>query len=466
MAIKGKKYAIIDIETTGGLIKRDKITEIAIVLHDGKQILERFESLVNPERSIPEYVSRITGITDEMVADAPKFYEVARQIVEMTEGAVFVAHNARFDYSFIREEFQRLGYTYSRKQLCTVRLAKQVFPDLRRYGLDALIRHFGIAVQNRHRAMGDTMATVELFEHILGEQESEERINSVLNLGIRESRLPPNISLEFLHNLPEETGVYYFHDVSGSVIYVGKSINIRSRVMQHFGEISNKAAKLQRSVHDITYEITGSELAALLLENHEIKKYKPQVNHAQKRDAYPFALYVAEDDTGYLNLHIQKVHRIPDPGSQVLQEYTSRSAAKSHLRALVKEFELCLNKTELSTGPGACFDRQIHQCHGACIDEEAPGEYNDRVLDVIASVSHRLKESCLIVDHGRHHEERTIIAVEDGHFRGFGYLDGGKPLTRLEEALDHVTPYPATPESMKIIHSYVASGKAERIVKW
>jgi DNA polymerase-3 subunit epsilon len=177
--LKAKKYAIIDIETTGGLVKRDKITEIAIVLHDGKQIVDRFESLVNPERSIPEYVSRITGITEEMVAEAPKFYEIAKTIVQMTEGAVFVAHNARFDYSFIREEFQRLGYTYSRRQLCTVRLARQVFPELEKFGLDALIRHFGIQIRNRHRAMDDTLATAQVFEQILLQQECEENITEI-----------------------------------------------------------------------------------------------------------------------------------------------------------------------------------------------------------------------------------------------------------------------------------------------
>ncbi len=466
MPLKGKKYAIIDIETTGGLVKRDKITEIAIVLHNGEQIVDRFESLVNPERSIPEFISRMTGITDEMVSEAPKFYEIARQIIEMTEGAVFVAHNARFDYSFIREEFQRLGYTYSRKQLCTVRLARQVFPDLKKYGLDALIRHFGIQVTHRHRAMDDTLATTEVFQYILSHNTSEEHISDVLNLGIRESRLPPGISLDFLHGLPEETGVYYFHDAHGKIIYVGKSINIRSRVMQHFGEISNKAAKLQQSVHDITYELTGSELAALLLENYEIKKHQPKINHAQKRNSYPYAMYVAEDALGYLNLRIQKGHRIPETDCRILQEYTSREAAKSHLRALVKQFSLCLNKTELATGPGACFHRHIDQCHGACVGQETPAEYNDRVLDVITAVAKNLKGSCLIIDKGRRRDERTIIAVEDGHFRGFGYLDEGVPLGQLSEAADFVKPYPESPESLKIIHSFLASKQVERVLKW
>ena len=464
--LKGKKYAIIDIETTGGLVKRDKITEIAIVLHDGYQILDRFESLVNPERSIPEYVSRMTGITEEMVAEAPKFYEIAKTIVNMTEGAVFVAHNARFDYSFIREEFQRLGYSYSRRQLCTVRLARQTFPEIQKFGLDALIRHFGIHVQNRHRAMDDTLATAKVFEYILQQKASEDNIANVLNLGIKESRLPRNITLDFLHTLPEETGVYYFHDEHGRIIYVGKSINIRNRVMQHFAEISNKSAKLQQSVHDISFEITGSELAALLLENHEIKKHQPRINHAQRRNSYPFVLYVTADDSGYLNLQIGKANKFDAPDAQSLQEYTSKEAAKGHLRLLIKQFSLCLNKTELATGPGPCFNHHIGQCSGACTKSEKPEKYNDRVLETIAAISKSLKGSCLVVEPGRSHDERTIIAIEDGHYRGFGYLDAGLPLGSISEALDHVHRYPETPESIKIIHSFLSSKSVERVLRW
>ena len=169
--MSNKKYAIIDIETTGGAAAREKITEIAIVLHDGTKVIETFETLLNPERSIPVYITQITGISDAMVAKAPKFYEVAKKIVTMTEGAVFVAHNVRFDYGFVQEEFRRLGYTYTRQQLCTVKLSRQAFPGLRSYALGNLIEHFNIKTTDRHRAMADTMATVEIFEKIFLKQE-------------------------------------------------------------------------------------------------------------------------------------------------------------------------------------------------------------------------------------------------------------------------------------------------------
>jgi DNA polymerase-3 subunit epsilon len=347
-----------------------------------------------------------------------------------------------------------------------VRLARQVFPEVGKFGLDALIRYFNIHCENRHRAMDDTLATAKVFEYILQQQESEESIIDVLNLGIKESRLPKNITLDFLHALPEETGVYYFHDESGHVIYVGKSINIRTRVMQHFAEISNKAAKLQQSVHDITYHITGSELAALLLENHEIKKHQPRINHAQRRNSYPFALYVCADGHGYLHLGIGKMHKLEVPDAQCLQEYTSKDAAKGHLRSLVKQFGLCLNKTELSTGPGACFNYHIAQCSGACIQRQQPEPYNDRVLEAMAAISKNIKGSCLVIEPGRNHEERTIIAVEDGRYKGFGYLEAGFSLSSIEDAMDHVHHYAETPESLKIIHSFISSNRVERVLRW
>jgi len=300
----------------------------------------------------------------------------------------------------------------------------------------------------------------------LHQNASEENIANVLNLGIKESRLPPGITLDFLHMLPEETGVYYLHDAEGMIVYIGKSINIRNRVMQHFAEISNKSAKLQRAVHDISYEITGSELAALLLENHEIKKHQPRINRAQRRNSYPYVIYVTSDAQGYLNLRIQKAHKIAEADGQCIQEYTSKQAAKGHLRALVRQFTLCLNKSDLATGPGPCFNHQINQCGGACISLENPEKYNDRVLETIAAVTKNLKGSCLVIEAGRSHNERTIIAVEDGHYRGFGYLEDGTALSKISEAMDHIKQYSETPESLKIIHSYLSSKKVERVLRW
>ena len=193
-----KLYAIIDIETTGGRATRDKITEIAVVLHDGQKIVDSYETLINPEVPIPYGITKLTGISQDMVESAPRFFEVAKKVVEMTEDAIFVAHNVRFDYTFIREEFARLGFTYTRKQLCTVRLSRKAFPGLKSYSLGNLIKHFEINVDDRHRAMADTLATVELFEKILNVEKGETEITDMVNMGIKESLLPPNLTMEIL----------------------------------------------------------------------------------------------------------------------------------------------------------------------------------------------------------------------------------------------------------------------------
>ncbi|MFT5385949.1 MAG: DNA polymerase-3 subunit epsilon, partial [Saprospiraceae bacterium] len=234
MIKKKKIYAVVDIETTGGRAHADKITEIAVVRHDGENILDTYQTLVNPEMAIPYNITQITGITQDMVADAPKFFEVAKKVVEMTDDAIFVAHNVRFDYNFLQQEFRRLGYSFTKRQLCTVRLSRQAFPGLPSYSLGNLIKYFNIKVNDRHRAYDDAIASAKLLEMALNQDGSEDKISQLVDLGIKESQLPQNITLEKLHDLPEECGVYYFHDKAGDLVYIGKSINIKKRVMEHF----------------------------------------------------------------------------------------------------------------------------------------------------------------------------------------------------------------------------------------
>jgi len=338
-----KKYAIIDIETTGGRADREKITEIAIILHDGEKILDKWETLINPERAIPYNITQITGITDRMVADAPKFFRVAKNIVEMTDGAIFVAHNVRFDYGFIREEFRRLGFTYMRKQLCTVRLSRKAFPGIKSYALGNLIKHFGIKVNARHRAMADTAATVEILEMIFQKEKSEDDVLDMINLGVKESKLPANITMEKLHELPEETGVYYFLNKKGKVIYVGKSNNIKKRIIEHFTSKKNKTYKLQKYVHDITYEITGSELVALLFESHEIKRLPPPINKAQRSRFFPDILFEYENQNAYRCLSFGKVKVKDRKKLNVLREFPNLNSAKGMMTRLIHQFELSQN---------------------------------------------------------------------------------------------------------------------------
>ena len=452
-----KIYAIVDLETTGGRAARDRITEIAIILHDGEKELDRFESLINPERAIPRNITQITGIDDKMVADAPKFYEVAKRVVEITEGAIFVAHNVRFDYGFLKEEFSRLGYTFTRKNLCTVRLARKAFPGLRSYSLGNLIRHFGIKVKDRHRAMADTQATVELFERILHQDESEEQILDMVNLGVRQAKLPANITLDILHALPDTCGVYYFYNAQGKIIYVGKSKNIRKRVMSHFAKQTEKARKLYQAVHEITCEETCSELVALLYESHEIKNLHPEINRAQRAKSTPFVIHQTVDEHGYLCLQTARVNKKLRKSMTVLGEYAKLGSAKGALDRIVENYELCHHFCHIQASK-PCFQYHIKKCKGACAGKETPEEYNDRVRQAVDYLRIDFPEDFMIVDQGRSKDEKAVVLIEEGQYKGFGYFSTEDNIGDVETVRDTIKNYAHNQDVTRIIRQFLYKG--------
>jgi DNA polymerase-3 subunit epsilon len=461
-----KKYAVIDVETTGGKASRDRIIEIAIVVHDGTQIIDSWESLIHPETSIPWNITILTGIKDEMVADAPKFYEVARKIVEMTEGAIFVAHNARFDYSFVVEEFKRLGYTYTRRQLCTLRLARQTLPDLYAYGLDALSRHFNIKNEARHRAMGDVQATIKILEYILQHEDNREKADLLINLGIKEALLPNNLNLDIVHALPEACGVYYFHNAAGDVIYVGKSINIQKRIAEHFADKTEKAQKLQEQVHDISYEVTGSELMALLHESFEIKRLLPGINRAQRTRKFPYVVHSYYNPQGYLCFGISEMAAKNRRKLDILAEFPKVSSAKGRLSAARAKFDLCEKLLGLSPNSGPCFHFHLQQCAGACVQQESAAEYNERALSAKEYICQIFDYNFFIIDQGREEAEYAVIMVEDGHLRGYGYLDREAYALDADALREAVRPVVGNAETNRIIARFLSSNPNVEVLKF
>lgn len=462
--MKDKLYAIVDIETTGARASRDKITEIAIVLYNGKEIIDTYETLINPECYIPYGITQLTGITQEMVNDAPKFYEVARKIVEMTEGAIFVAHNVRFDYSFIRAEFTQLGYTFTRKQLCTVRLSRQAYPHLSSHSLDSMIRFLKLEVKNRHRAMGDALVTTDLLKTILNQEENQDNVNEMVNLGIKEALLPKNLTLETIHALPEECGVYYFHDEKGQVVYVGKSINIKKRVAEHFRKKTDKASKMQQKVHDITFELTGSELVALLLESAEIKRLRPSINRAQRVRKFPFVIHKYTNLQGYLCLDATLIPTALRKKLQVISEFPKLSQAKGYLSSVWEKYELCPRLCGLQKGEGACFHYHLKKCHGACAGVEEVSSYNQRAQLAIEQLSTVFEEDFFILDQGRNLEEYAIVLVKDGNYQGYGYLDKESLNGLTEPLFDSIKPFVGNPETTRIIQRYLSNNNQVKIV--
>lgn len=411
-------YAIIDLETTGGNAKSDRIMEIAIVLHNGEEVEEEFSTLINPERRVPYRITGITGINDVMVKGSPKFYEVAKRVVEMTEGRILVAHNARFDYQFLRNAFKELGYDYKREVLCTLALSRKLLPHLRSHSLKNLCQSLEIPFSVQHRALEDTKATIQLFEMLLDLRDGDH-----LALGKpAPGRMGPEASMhkDMIDALPHTTGVYYFYDAQRELIYIGKSVNIRSRILSHFSnQTTSKALEMKARIDHIRYEETGSELIALLKESEEIKQYKPVYNRAQRRSVFNHGIFSHYNEDGYLQLRVDRLRKW---GAEAEAAFASTREAKGFLERMLQEFELCQRHLGIHRLTGPCFYHSIHKCHGACVGKESPEEYNIRVEKVLNKLRYQ-HVNMLIMDQGRHENEKSLVGIANGKYLGYGFLE-------------------------------------------
>ncbi|WP_092208297.1 exonuclease domain-containing protein [Bizionia echini] len=452
-------YAILDIETTGGKYNEEGITEIAIYKFDGHKVVDQFISLINPEREIQPFVVNLTGINSKMLQTAPKFYEVAKRIVEMTDDCIIVAHNSQFDYRILKTEFNRLGFPFKRKTLCTVELSKKLIPGQDSYSLGKLARSLGIPVSDRHRANGDAMATVKLFKMLLSKDLEKVIVKDAIQVEAKKE-ISANLK-NIIKELPHITGVYYIHNAEGAIIYIGKSNNIKNRISQHFTNSSTKSKKIQRDAAAVTYEHTGSELVALLKESEEIKRNKPIFNRALRRNIFTHALYSYTDSNGYINLVIEKA----DGRKKPITTFTNRQSAKSFLFNAVEEFQLCQKLTGLYPTKTSCFNYDIKQCLGACIEAESPESYNKRVLQLIAKNSYN-DQNMVIIDRARDVDERSAILIEKGIFKGIGYFNLNYQITNVEVLQSIITPMENNRDAQHIIKSYLRKNKKLKIIKF
>ncbi|HER09292.1 MAG TPA: exonuclease [Bacteroides sp.] len=454
-------FAILDIETTGGSPATEKITEIAIFFHDGNRVVDEWCTLLNPERPIPHFITGLTGITNEMVAGAPRFFEVAKELVERTEDHVIVGHNVQFDYGFIRSEFKRLGFDFSRKTLCTVRLSRRAFPGYRSYSLGKICRELGIEVTDRHRAAGDAMATVKLFERIRDQQEAAGIFELESGKTGRYKNLNEHITVEDIEHLPEACGTYYFHDDRQQLLYIGKSRNIRQRVLSHLGNAtSRRALEMKQRIHSVTYELTGSELIALLKESREIKELKPLFNRAQKRSLYYWGLYTGRDEYGYVTFRLQ---RISETADDPVTCYQTKKEAREALTRMVEKHWLCQKLSGLYQTDGACFHYSIRQCNGACIQHEAVTAYNKRAEALLDSLKLD-RGNVLIIDRGREPEERSLVRIEKGMYLGYGYISVNNAYLGIEQMLDSIQPSLDNRDVRQILKNWLRNNRVEKML--
>ncbi|MBN1132647.1 MAG: GIY-YIG nuclease family protein [Bacteroidales bacterium] len=453
-------YAILDIETTGGNPATEKITEIAFFFFDGEQVVDEWVTLINPEKSIPYYITGLTGITNEMVADAPRFYEIAREIVERTENHTIVGHNVKFDYAFIRSEFKRLGYDYKRETLCTVSLSRKLLPGHKSYSLGKLCSDLGIQIKGRHRASGDAMATLKLFE-LLQKANGAGSISLTASNGIKYRNINENLSVEDLEHLPELAGIYYFSDENHQLIYIGKSKNIKHRVLSHLGNVSSKRAIEMRSkICSISYELTGSELVALIKESEEIKDHKPFYNRLLKRSFYYWGLYTDRDGYGYMTFSLKRISETPlDP----IMTFNNKKEAREYLTRMVEKYWLCQKLSGLYNTDGACFHYTIRQCNGACVQKEPVSIYNRRAGEFLDSLKLE-KGNMLIIDQGREPEERSVIRIENGMFTGYGFISVNESYLTIDGILDCIVPSLDNRDIRQILKNYMKNNRVEKIL--
>ncbi len=443
--MKKMEYAIVDIETTGGNAMHSRITEIAIRIHDGTEVIDSYETLVNPQKEIPDAIFALTGITNEMVREAPIFDEIAEKVMEMLAGRIFVAHNVNFDYSFVRHQLKESGFDWSAKKLCTVRASRKIRPGFPSYSLGRLCASLDIPLNNRHRAGGDADATAILFSRLL-EWDLEGEMGKMLKNNAQDQRLPPNLPPEDFASLPETPGVYYFHDREKKVIYVGKAVNIKKRVASHFtgNNISSQRQNFLRDIHSISFEACATEFMALLLECTEIKKLWPEYNRALKRYEPKFGLYEYEARNGYRYLAVAKISRF----QSCIEVFNSEYDGINLLLDLRRQFEIDSRFCNFGSAP---LNGQAYRADNA--DWPEVRHHNQQVENALEHLRNT-KQSFGIIDKGRCAEERSCIWVEKGHFYGMGYLAADIPISDPSEIKEYVTPYQSNHYMMQLIRSY------------
>ncbi|MEQ8623974.1 MAG: exonuclease domain-containing protein [Vicingaceae bacterium] len=453
-------FAIVDIETTGGSATKSRITEIAIFLHDGKKVVEEYQTLINPSQEIPHKITQLTGISGETVKDAPLFREVANKIDAFIGDAVFVAHNVNFDYNFVKAEFDRLGIAFRRKKLCTVRLSRKLLPGKFSYSLGRLCASENIPLSNRHRAAGDAKATAILFSKLL-KLDNKDIIKNSLNPQSLEALIPPNVQKSDYMALPEEQGIYYFLNQKKQIIYIGKAKNLKQRVQSHFSGNTNTKSKYYfvNNIYGIDFKLIKSDLLVNLIEAMEIKKYWPIHNRSMKRISLNYGLFLYEDRNGYQRFTIGRCGKHDKP----LKSFKNQSELKSFLREIVEAYELCPRLAGLQPmASGKCNYIENFDCAGACEGIEATKSYNKRVQKAIVEQV-KTEASYFLLDPVKNNTELGVALVERGRFKAYGNFSVDKNLELVEKVKEEMVAVYDDQDLSYLVHQFYRKASTSQV---
>ncbi len=450
----------VDVETDGMNYVNGHVIEVAAIRVENGQITDEFKSLINPGKEIPRFITGITGIKTSDVAGAPYFDRVADRLYEVMEGALFVAHNVRFDFSFLKSEFRRVGMDFSPRLFCTVRLSRALYPEQRSHKLASLIERHGLSFTDRHRAYDDAHALWQ-FVQIVVRDFTPEDVTVAFKKQQKYQALPPGITWQDINALPDTPGVYFFEDDDGAPLYIGKSITIRRRVMSHFNQDSEqyREFKMSQRVKRIRYMETSGELEALLLESYLIKEQQPLFNRKLRRISKLLVVREQQDGHGY---KVLTTGMLDDPSQaddeSIIATYANRSKMKSSIETIVKTFQLCPKLCGIEKAKGACFSYQLGKCKGACVGEELPLSYNARLDEAFDArrVDAWPYESPVIV------QERS---VDDEVSKGF-VVDDWRVLGSIEQEANCDPVFirreqPFDLDAYKILHAFIGSSKVQ-----
>lgn len=438
-------YAIIDIETTGGQFKKEGITEIAIYKFDGVEIVDQFISLVNPEIPIQPFVVKLTGINNAMLRQAPKFFEVAKRIIEITEGCIIVAHNAPFDYRILKLEFDRLGYNFQKPTLCTVEMSKVLLPDAQAYSLGKLVRSLGIPIADRHRASGDAMATLKLFKLLLDKDIDKQIVKQQIKNEVHQG-ISPKL-FDILENIPTTIGIFYIHNDKGNIIFIGKSNNIRKKLNQIFTADTKIAKRIQKEVYTVTFEETGNELIALLKEREELLHNKPVLNPSQRKSPFLWSVYQEKLENGYETLKIHK----SDGRKNAVQSFKNQKSALQFINELYKENEIVEEvQNALSSAENIHYPSVLH---------------NELFVSLINA--NKLKNNnIIIVLKGRNLNEKSAVVIENGIFKGFCFFDLNYQILNTQVLSKILIPLIYTKDVLNTVKHYLYTKKDYKIISF
>lgn len=436
-------YSVVDIETTGGKSSTNRITEIAIVKTDGKQIIEQFSSLVNPTRSIDKFVAKLTGITDEMVADAPLFEDLIEKINQLTKDTIFVAHNVGFDYSILKKEYRRVGKVFRKNTLCTVKLSRKTLKNQNSYSLGSLAENLGITIKNRHRALGDAEATAHLLHHII-QQESEDVVLNETAYQTQQIEFKGEITNDIIEELPEEPGTFRFLNREGKILYVGFAKNIFAEVTKFLTKEIKQTTYfgLFENMFSIDFEMFNSYFMAQLYAIAEIQKYKPIHNKANLYKQLNIGVFEQKNQLQQGAFSIENIKK--ENTQNALWYFANKSSAKRFLTKLNKKIKVPTFK-----GNQEQFDQQYQQGIEKILKEEL---YPMRNFFIIREVSFENKA--------------YLVWVEDFIYKGYGVIDLEKFKPEVALLKQHIRPQRNTSQAQKLIKRYINKAKGIHLINY